>query len=260
MGEVVVERVDVAVDGASVAVDVMGSAGPTVVCWPGGSRPGRDLIPLGQELVAAGYRPALIYPRGCHESPGEVESLSLHELAADAAVVIEALDAAPAFVAGHAFGNRVMRCLAADRPELVAGVVLMAAGGIVPPENLDDLAIVRDRDAPLDERRDALRRAYFEPTGDPDAWLESSGPGAGRLYRTFVLPPLEEWWTAGDAPMLIVQGGADRAAPPANGEMLVAEVGERAELVTIADAAHALPVERPIEVASHIVAWLGRQG
>jgi pimeloyl-ACP methyl ester carboxylesterase len=33
---------------------------------------------------------------------------------------------------GHAFGSRVARCLAADRPELVRRVVLPAAGGLVP--------------------------------------------------------------------------------------------------------------------------------
>jgi pimeloyl-ACP methyl ester carboxylesterase len=58
-------------------------------------------------------------------------------LAADVAGVLETMDCGPAHLVGHAFGNRVARCLAVDRPSLVRSVTLLAAGGlIVPPTPL----------------------------------------------------------------------------------------------------------------------------
>jgi pimeloyl-ACP methyl ester carboxylesterase len=43
--------------------------------------------------------------------------------------VIETLCDGPAVVIGHAFGNRIARCLAADRPALVDLVVLLSSSG-----------------------------------------------------------------------------------------------------------------------------------
>jgi pimeloyl-ACP methyl ester carboxylesterase len=36
-------------------------------------------------------------------------------------------------ILGHAFGNRIARCLAADHPAMVRGVILVAAGGLIGP-------------------------------------------------------------------------------------------------------------------------------
>ena len=60
----------------------------------------------------------------------------MHDLAADVAGVLEAVDCgAAAHLVGHAFGNRVARCLAVDRPSLVRSVTLLAAGGLIGPTN-----------------------------------------------------------------------------------------------------------------------------
>ena len=54
----------------------------------------------------------------------------LSDLAADVAGVIESLGLeTPLDVLGHAFGNRVVRMLATNRPDLVRSVTLVAAGG-----------------------------------------------------------------------------------------------------------------------------------
>src|ERR1700730_17229484 len=71
---------------------------------------------------------------GFGESVGPVEGLTLHDNARDVAVAIEKTSAAPAIIAGWAYGNRVARMLAIDWPELVRGVVLIAAGGKCPPK------------------------------------------------------------------------------------------------------------------------------
>ena len=57
---------------------------------------------------------------------------TLADLAGDVAAVLHHLDRGPAVLLGHAFGNRVMRMTATLWPDLVCGVVLLAAGGLFP--------------------------------------------------------------------------------------------------------------------------------
>ena len=88
---------------------------------------------FARRLVPAGLRIVAINMRGVGNSQGSLDGISLHHLAADVAGVIEGLECAPAYVLDHAFGNRVARCLAADRPALVRAVILLAAGGLITP-------------------------------------------------------------------------------------------------------------------------------
>ena len=77
-------------------------------------------------------------------SAGRMEHLTLHDFAADVAAVIEAEGGGPAVVLGHAFGQWVARTLAADRPDLVRGVVLAAAAAkSAPPELREHLRALR---------------------------------------------------------------------------------------------------------------------
>ena len=91
---------------------------------------------FGRQLTSAGLQIVAINMRGVGSSQGPLEGVTLHDLASDVAGVIEALDCAPAHVLGHAFGNRVARCLAADRPALVRSVIVLAAGGLIGPPHL----------------------------------------------------------------------------------------------------------------------------
>src|SRR5262249_39202363 len=74
---------------------------------------------FARRFALAGFQIVAINMRGVASSTGSLAGASLHDLAADVAAVIEAFACAPAHVLGHAFGNRVARCLAADRPDLV---------------------------------------------------------------------------------------------------------------------------------------------
>ncbi len=53
-----------------------------------------------------------------------------------------------------------------------------------------------------------------------------------------------------------MQGLADVAAPPENGRLLKAEIGDRAQLVELPGIGHALPVEDAGAVADAILAYL----
>ncbi|MBM3535189.1 MAG: alpha/beta hydrolase [Alphaproteobacteria bacterium] len=71
--------------------------------------------------------------------------------------------------------------------------------------------------------------------------------------------PIAEWWTAGKAPVLIIQGLADVAAVPANGRMLAEELGARGRLVELEGVGHSIPVEAPEETAAALIPYLKEQ-
>jgi pimeloyl-ACP methyl ester carboxylesterase len=79
--------------------------------------------------------------------------LTYHDLAADVAGVIDALDIAPAILLGHAFGNRIARTVAADTPEHLRGVILVAAGGKVGPRPEAARALSQRTADPLDRMK-----------------------------------------------------------------------------------------------------------
>ena len=246
-------------DGVRTAYWTFEASGDCVVLLPPGGRSARDYDALGQALAHAGFRAAAVDPRGVGESTGQLEGLTLHDLAADVAGVIEDLDCGQVHVVGHAFGNRVARCLAADRPELVRTVALLAAGGLVQPEPdvLAAMARCLRFDLPEEERLAAIRFALFAPSSDPTAWREGWWPGAAAAQATATrATPLEDWWEAGEAPLLVVQGLQDRVAPPENGYALRDKLGERVRVVDLPDAGHALLPEQPQAIAEAIIAFL----
>jgi pimeloyl-ACP methyl ester carboxylesterase len=61
---------------------------------------------------------------------------------------------------------------------------------------------------------------------------------------------------AGQVPFLIVQGTNDQAAPPQNGQMLKADLGDRATLANIPSAGHLMVVTKPDVVSEEIVKFI----
>ena len=89
---------------------------------------------------------------------------NLHDLAVDTAAVVEEIGrGGPAVVVGHAFGQRVCRTLASDRPDLVSAVIMIAAGGKVPPseEAVAALRACFDLSLPQETRMEFVRSAFF---------------------------------------------------------------------------------------------------
>src|SRR5258707_14337196 len=114
------------VGAASLECTVNGSGDPLVVLANAGCSTGYlesfgDCI-TGSQIIA-------INMRGVGASRGPLDNATLHDLASDVAGVLEALRCGPAHILGHAFGNRIARCLAADHPAMVRGAILVAAGG-----------------------------------------------------------------------------------------------------------------------------------
>jgi pimeloyl-ACP methyl ester carboxylesterase len=234
-------------------------AGPTLVLLPGLGRSSHDLNACAVALVSAGYRTVLPEPRGMGGSTGRLDDITLHDLAGDVAAVIERLCDAPVVLIGHAFGNRIARCVAADHPELVRLVALLSSSGKVQPtpEIAEAIRLAQAVDTPSDLRARAVRAAWFARGSDISPWLDGWSQSVMHAYlAAAAATPLDDWWTAGTADVLIVQGLCDVSAPVANGRLLRDEIGSRATLIELADVGHAVPVEKPELCAETIVSFL----
>jgi pimeloyl-ACP methyl ester carboxylesterase len=236
--------------------------GQAIVLLPGGSLAVGYLADLAETLAAAGFHAVRVNPRGAGESTGPMEGLTLHDFATDVAGVIDELDLAPAFVLGHAYGNRIARTVAADRPDVVRGVILIAAGGKVPPgpEAQQALVTLFTPTASEAEVLDAMTWMVGSPENASSVWERFKGDRAPATAAAQMAAaqstPLGDWWSPpGDAPYLVIQGTKDAAAPAENGHLLKEELGDRVTLVDIPGAGHLQPLEAPQPIAEAIIAF-----
>jgi pimeloyl-ACP methyl ester carboxylesterase len=236
--------------------------GPAVVLVASLGRGADDFADLAGRVAAAGYCALALEPRGIGGSASPLEGVTMADLADDVGAVIRALADGPATVVGHAFGNRVARMVATRQPDVVESVVLLACGGLVPPAPEVTAAMASVFDASLDRRSrlDAIALAFFAPGHDPAPWEGGwhADTAAAQVAAT-AGTPVEDWWTAGSADVLVVQPAADVVAVPQNATRIVERLGERARLVTIPDAGHALLPEQPSVVGTEVLAWLARR-
>src|SRR5436190_9164964 len=102
---------NIEVGGATLECAFYGSGTPVVLLANAGCSTGY-FDDLARVLAARGLQTISVNMRGVGGSRGSLEGITVHDLAADVAGVLEAVDGGPAHLVGHAFGNRVARCLA----------------------------------------------------------------------------------------------------------------------------------------------------
>ncbi len=230
-----------------------------IVLLPSLGRGASDFDAVAVRLADAGYRVLRPQPRGIGRSRGPLHGIDLHDCAADVAAVIEHADRGPAFVVGHAFGNRVARMLATDRPELVRAVALVAANigrAPSPPQMRAAIRASADPSLPDEERIRALQFAFFAPGNDPRSWLKGWHPevlAAQRIAgdRT----SRDEDFAAGQAPILYLQPEHDPLAHVEDAEAYQRQFGERVSIVVVERASHAVIAEQPDAVSAALVAY-----
>src|SRR5215813_13277964 len=231
--------------------------GPSVVLLPSLGRGAEDFVAIAARLVEAGFRVLRPQPRGIGLSRGPMADVTLRDYAADVAAVIAADRGGPAFVVGHAFGNRVARMLATDRPELVAAVALVAANIGKAPSPPDVRAAIRNSanpSLPDAERLAALRFAFFAPGNDPRGWLTGWHPEVLAAQRVAGdRTSREEDFAGGRAPILYLQPGHDPLAHVEDAEAYQAQFGERVTVVVIPHASHAVIAEQPDAVSDALI-------
>jgi pimeloyl-ACP methyl ester carboxylesterase len=248
-----------------VRIDVIAEGtGPLVVLLPSRGRGSADFDGIAPGIAKAGFRVLRPQPRGADESKGPTKGLTLHDFARDMAALIRHEGGGPAVMVGHAFGNWVARMTAVDYPDLVRGVVIVAAAAKAYPsgfEGAKELSeAVRkagDGKLPDDERLKYLRMAFFAPGSDATVWLtgwyhevDEMQFAAGRATKQ------SEWWSGGNVPLLDLQAANDPFKPRSMMNEIRDEFGDRASVVVIPNASHSLVPEQPAAVVESIVAWM----
>lgn len=237
-------------------------SGPTLVLLPSAARDSEDFDAVAAAFARAGLRVLRPQPRGMGHTAGPLDGLTLHDYAGDVAAVIEDAGDGPVVVLGHAFGQWVARTLASDRPDLVRGVVLAAAAAkAIPPYLREVQSKCVDTTLPDDERRAALRVAFFAPGHEPPAdWLSGWHLAAHRSQRAAVSATRqEEWWNGGTAPVLDLQGAQDPWRPRESADDFRRDLGaQRVTVAVIDDCSHAMLPENPDAVVREVLAWMRR--
>ena len=163
----------------------------------------------------------------------------------------------PAFVVGHAFGNRVARMLATDRPDLVRAISLVAANVGRDPSPPDVRAAIRasaDPSLPDETRLDALRFAFFAPGNDPSAWLGGWHPDVLAAQRVAGdKTSREEDFAGGTAPILYLQPAHDPLAHGDHAQEYRRLQGSASTIVMIPQASHAAIAEQPDFISAALI-------
>src|SRR5258708_28835171 len=100
--------------GGHVEFQVEGT-GPAILMIPSLGRGASDFDDLSRRLVAAGFAAVRLESRGIGKTAGPMNNITLHDLASDAAAVIEAIGGKPRIGIGPTVGQRVGPTLAPDR-------------------------------------------------------------------------------------------------------------------------------------------------
>src|SRR5262249_41794386 len=251
---------NIEVGGATLECTLYGSGTPVVLLANAGCSVGY-FEDLARVLAAGGLQTISINMRGTGESRGSLDGITVHDLAADVAGVLEAIDCGPAHLVGHAFGNRIAPCLAVDQPPLVRSVTLLAAGGLIGPPTPVGTPFRNAKQSKMNgsDCVTVLGARWLSPASDPkilervECW-----PAIFIAHlATSRNVPLEQWWSGGDAPLLALPGLDDEVAPPGNGHALGERVGERVRVVDLPRAGHFLLLEQPEAVVQAVSEFLG---
>jgi pimeloyl-ACP methyl ester carboxylesterase len=234
-----------------IAVRTIGRGRPLLLI-PSHGRGSADYDELATMLSARGFMSILPEPRWIAGSTGPAPA-TLFDLADDLAGLVGNMCDGPVGVVGHAFGNRVARALATKHPGRISRVALLAGGGEVPipPAVMAALeGAMAQGSKPDQERLQDLEAAFFARGGDPAIWLTGWHPeAAAKQMQSVRATPARLWWTAGHAPLLLVQAEEDPVAPPANAAALRRDVGSRLTLIDLRHASHAMLPEQPRAIA-----------
>jgi pimeloyl-ACP methyl ester carboxylesterase len=247
------------VHGTNVTLEVyVDGTGPALVVLPSYGRDGgEDFDYFARRVGAAGFTVLRPQPRGIAGSKGNLEGVTMHDLAADIALVIRQLGGGKAIVLGHAFGNGVARMIAVDHPSMVQGIILAAAQcSSVPPEINKTPHQACNLGLPVEERLGALRRGFFAPNHDATIWLQGWYPKTMQMQVSSVgTVPVSVFWAAGSAPVLEIIPDSDPFKPHEFWGELRDQFGNRVITEIVTDASHALFPEQPDRVADVVIAW-----
>jgi pimeloyl-ACP methyl ester carboxylesterase len=198
---------------------------------------------------------------GHGKSAGEGRD-TICEYADDMAALLDTLDIERAFVCGQSMGGAIALTMALEHPAQVRGLILISSGGRL-RVHPDILTQARRNPAAV---ADILFKWLW--SGETDEAMREKGKAAFMAQKLEVIARDYLACDAYDvrdrlgeirAPSLVLCGTADVMAPPKYSEALAAGIPD-ARLQLFEGAGHNLHLERPVEVAAAVSAWMTGRG
>ena len=226
-----------------------------------------------EQVAALSERFRFITPdlRGHGESSATDGPMTMEEMAADVAALLDELGVTAAVVGGLSMGGYVALAFCRRYPERVRALVLADTRAQADNEEgragREELAR-RARDEGMRPIADTLTPKLLAPetlAARPDVVervrsmiLATKPEGAASASRGMaVRADQTEWLSEISVPVLIVVGSEDAITPPAGAEAMHARI-KGARLEVIGGAGHASNIERPAEFNRVLADFLGR--
>jgi pimeloyl-ACP methyl ester carboxylesterase len=249
-----------------IGYDVTGE-GPLVVCVPGMGELRSVYRYTVPALVAAGFRVATVDLRGHGASDATFAAYDDVAAGSDVVALVERLGG-PAVVVGNSMGAGAAAWVAAERPDLVAGVALIGPFvRDVPTNPLLALAFRMAMGGPWAPRVWSTYLPVHYPGRRPDDFVEHRAaiaasmrrPGYGKAFRATTRTshaPVEQRLPEITAPVLVVMGERDPDFSDPVGEARWISERLAAELVLVPGAGHYPQAEYPEPVNRALVEFL----
>jgi 3-oxoadipate enol-lactonase len=215
------------------------------------------------------HRVILYDLRGHGETELGDADASLRQLGGDLVALMRSIGVDKADIAGFSLGGTIAMRVAIDHPERVRSLVLVATSsrvGKAAAEWYGERADMVNRRDPL--LRETLDRdaadVYAESPAELDEGLlirrqSTSDPrgygNACAAMEALNAAPLDPELDRITAPTLIVASERDRHCPPKAAEIIARGIKD-SKLEVFPDAGHAIPVEKPRDLARSIIAFL----
>jgi len=255
--------------GASIHYETLGH-GPPLLLLAGIASDGASWGPL-LPLLEDDFNLILLDNRGAGQTRCEGE-IAVDDMVGDCAALLDHLDIAQSFVAGHSMGGMLGQRLAALHPERVKALVTMTTSDRIGAKErvlFQDLAGLYFEMEPSRWFRLLFQWLFSEPFFGSEENLEAAANASASyifrqspedfLRQVKALEKLPEVDLAAiRCPVLAIAAGADQLIPPVaveRGHRRIADL----TMVTIPAAAHSIHWEAPEAVAGEITAFLNRK-
>ena len=255
------------VDGGTITIDDMGGEGPVMIMLPGAGDIRSEYRFLAPLISAAGWRVVTMDLRGHGDSSPDWPSYRVADTASDLVQVLDHLGAGPATVVATSFAPAAALWAAAERPDLIDRLVLIAAH-LETSRAHERLLLSLAMRGPIAAKIWAGQFQKWHP-GAPPADLTDhtdklatmlADPRRRRAVRETLIARrdgLDERMAAVDASVLVVMGADDShfKDPVAEADSIAEHTGGR--VVLVPDAGHYPHVEFPDAVADAVLAFAG---
>jgi pimeloyl-ACP methyl ester carboxylesterase len=245
----------------SIETFIYGEGRDTLIIAAGNGRPAAQLEELASNIAASGIQVVTYNYRGIGDSKGQIDDITLLDLAQDVWRIADAMGLTTVHLAGKTYGNRVMRAAAADKPARTLSITLIGAGGEILPSEEIQAKYWRYVD-PATSRKEwqALQAELMFAAGNEHLASRSNALGsypelAAAQIKASNATPKGEWAHGGTAPMLVLTCLDDQIAVPENA-LSLAKSRPNTWMVGIPGCGHNMIYERPEALSRLIVDYI----